>query len=210
MGVFQKLLERYNKCITAGGDYFEGDHCFMCVLSIEVPIRKKSGNFNDPRRSRYYYAILILLFRQAFHVSSTPIYYLKFNLTYLICFYIIKWFQILLCFTNNSIKDQSFVNIQLNGETFLFLTVQFNVSDSLVHSFNVKQFNLIHRYEPIKCCYSRSKWTWEQWQWRGIQHFPIFQDWNLFISLLSVIYSWVDEVSVISSPVCFDLFFNGI
>ena len=22
---FQKLLERYNKCITAGGDYFEGD-----------------------------------------------------------------------------------------------------------------------------------------------------------------------------------------
>ena len=24
-GVFQKLLERYNKCITVGGDYFEGD-----------------------------------------------------------------------------------------------------------------------------------------------------------------------------------------
>ena len=24
-GVFQKLLEWYNKCITAGGDYFEGD-----------------------------------------------------------------------------------------------------------------------------------------------------------------------------------------
>ena len=22
---FQKLLERYNKCITAGGDYLEGD-----------------------------------------------------------------------------------------------------------------------------------------------------------------------------------------
>ena len=22
---FQKLLEQYNKCITAGGDYFEGD-----------------------------------------------------------------------------------------------------------------------------------------------------------------------------------------
>ena len=22
---FQKLLERYNKCLTAGGDYFEGD-----------------------------------------------------------------------------------------------------------------------------------------------------------------------------------------
>ena len=23
-GAFQKLLERYNKCIAAGGDYFEG------------------------------------------------------------------------------------------------------------------------------------------------------------------------------------------
>ena len=24
-GAFQKLLERYNNCISAGGDYFEGD-----------------------------------------------------------------------------------------------------------------------------------------------------------------------------------------
>ena len=24
-GAFLKLLERYNKCISAGGDYFEGD-----------------------------------------------------------------------------------------------------------------------------------------------------------------------------------------
>ena len=24
-GDFQKMLERYNKCIEAGGDYFEGD-----------------------------------------------------------------------------------------------------------------------------------------------------------------------------------------
>ena len=24
-GAFQKLLERYNKCIVAGGDNFEGD-----------------------------------------------------------------------------------------------------------------------------------------------------------------------------------------
>ena len=48
-GAFEKLLERY-KCIAAGGDYFEGDKSFMCVLSIKVPIRKKSGNlFNDPR-----------------------------------------------------------------------------------------------------------------------------------------------------------------
>ena len=49
-GAFQKLLDRYNKCIAAGGNYFEGDLRIMCVLSIKVPIRKKSGNlFNDPR-----------------------------------------------------------------------------------------------------------------------------------------------------------------
>ena len=49
-GAFQKLLERYKKCIAASGDYFEVDLSFMCVLSIKVPIRKKSGNlFNDPR-----------------------------------------------------------------------------------------------------------------------------------------------------------------
>ena len=48
-GSFEKLLERYNKCIAAGGDYFEGDKSFMRVLSIKVPIRKKSGNlFKDP------------------------------------------------------------------------------------------------------------------------------------------------------------------
>ena len=47
---FQNLLERYNKCIVAGGDYFEVDLSFMRVLSIKVPIRKKFGNlFNFPR-----------------------------------------------------------------------------------------------------------------------------------------------------------------
>ena len=36
----QKLLERYNKCIAAGWDNFEGYLSFMCVISIKVPIRK--------------------------------------------------------------------------------------------------------------------------------------------------------------------------
>ena len=40
-GAFEKLLERYNKRIAAGGDYFEGHESFMCVLSIKVPMRKK-------------------------------------------------------------------------------------------------------------------------------------------------------------------------
>ena len=52
-GAFHRLLERYNKCIVARGDYFEGDKSFMCALSIKVPIREKSGNlFNDPRKSK--------------------------------------------------------------------------------------------------------------------------------------------------------------
>ena len=45
-GAFQTLLERYNKCTAAGGDYFEGEKSFMCVLSIKVPIQKKSGNLS--------------------------------------------------------------------------------------------------------------------------------------------------------------------
>ena len=52
-GALKKLLERYNKCIAAGGDYFKGDSSFMCVLSIKVPTRKKSGDlFNDPRKCK--------------------------------------------------------------------------------------------------------------------------------------------------------------
>ena len=61
---FEKLLERYNKCIAAGGDYFEGDKSFICVLSIKVPIRKKSGNlFNEPcieKQSRHYNVLVLI------------------------------------------------------------------------------------------------------------------------------------------------------
>ena len=47
-GALQKLLERYNKCISARGAYFEGDLSFMCVLSINLLIQKKPWNlFND-------------------------------------------------------------------------------------------------------------------------------------------------------------------
>ena len=31
-GALQKLLERYNKCIATGEDYFEEDLSYMCVL----------------------------------------------------------------------------------------------------------------------------------------------------------------------------------
>ena len=39
-GAFQKLLEQYNKCIAAGGDYFEGDKGFIRKLSIKWPYEK--------------------------------------------------------------------------------------------------------------------------------------------------------------------------
>ena len=39
-GAFRKLLKRYNKCIAAGGDQFEEDYSFMCLLSIKCPYEK--------------------------------------------------------------------------------------------------------------------------------------------------------------------------
>ena len=61
-GAFQKLLERY-KFIAAGGDYIEGDESFMRVQSINVSIRKKSGNlFNDPRITITEYILLKVYF----------------------------------------------------------------------------------------------------------------------------------------------------
>ena len=35
-GTLQKLLERYNKCISAGEDYFEEDKSFMCAHTGKV------------------------------------------------------------------------------------------------------------------------------------------------------------------------------
>ena len=53
-GSFQKLLEWYNKCIAAGGDYFEGYYSFMCVLS-SAHTKKVWKIFNDPRISLFSY-----------------------------------------------------------------------------------------------------------------------------------------------------------
>ena len=58
-GAFEKLLEPYNKCIAAGGNYFEWDLSFMCVLSINVPIRKKSRNLSYAPRIYIYIYIYI-------------------------------------------------------------------------------------------------------------------------------------------------------
>ena len=69
-GAFQKLLERYNKCIAAGGDDFEGDSSFMCILSIKVPIRKKSVNIsNDPRIYIYIYIYILFMWPNCMSTS---------------------------------------------------------------------------------------------------------------------------------------------
>ena len=39
-GAFQKLLKRYNKCIAAGGDYFEGDKSFICTINKSAHMKK--------------------------------------------------------------------------------------------------------------------------------------------------------------------------
>ena len=49
-GAFQTFFWTGQQCIAARGDYFEGDNCFLCVLSTKVPIRKKSGNLSYAAR----------------------------------------------------------------------------------------------------------------------------------------------------------------
>ena len=71
-GAFHKLLGRYNKFIAAQGNYFEGDLSFMCVLSIKVPTRRKSGNlFNDPRICMLIFIFLCNCFLRDFSIIPT-------------------------------------------------------------------------------------------------------------------------------------------
>ena len=39
-GAFQKLLERYQKWIAAGRDYFEEDLIFMCTINKSAHMKK--------------------------------------------------------------------------------------------------------------------------------------------------------------------------
>ena len=40
----------------------------------------------------------------------------------------VKWFQVLICISNNSFKHKSFVYTQLDDLTVLFQTIQFSIS----------------------------------------------------------------------------------
>ena len=39
-GTVLKLLERYNKSIAAGGDYFEGDQFYVCSINKSAHTKK--------------------------------------------------------------------------------------------------------------------------------------------------------------------------
>ena len=51
----------------------------------------------------------------------------------------VKWFQVLLCITNNSI-----IYTLLNDQTVLFLTIQFSINHLFAFSFNAIHFYLTH------------------------------------------------------------------
>ena len=59
--------------------------------------------------------------------------------------HMVKWFQVLLCNTNNSIKHQSFVYTQLNDQTVLFPKIKFSISHLFAQTLNVKQYYLTDR-----------------------------------------------------------------
>ena len=54
----------------------------------------------------------------------------------------VKWIQVLLCITNNSIKHQSSVYSQLNVKTDQFQAIQFRINHLLAHSVNDRVYRL--------------------------------------------------------------------
>ena len=66
------------------------------------------------------------------------------NKSNLILLHTVKWFQVLLCIPNNSIKHQLFAYTQLNDQTVVFQTIQFRIGHLFIHSLHVKQFYLTH------------------------------------------------------------------
>ena len=55
---------------------------------------------------------------------------------------------------------QSFIYTQLDSQTVLFLTIQFNTSLLFAHNLKVKQFYLTHRWDSIRYNHSGSEETW--------------------------------------------------
>ena len=131
----------------------------------------------------------------------------------LICLYTVKWFQVLLCITNNSIKHQLFT--QLN-DWIIVLTIQFKLSYLFAHSLDVKQFHLTHRpyqvlslrarvnlgaiamkrYSPFLnqmdlCYFLDTHWRWGSYPSAEIQsvYFTAPANWDLRIWVL--VHQWI-------------------
>ena len=62
----------------------------------------------------------------------------------------VKWYQVLLCITNNSIKHQAFVYTQLNDQTVLFQTIQFSICYLSIFSLKVKYLHLTQNRGPYQ------------------------------------------------------------
>ena len=72
-------------------------------------------------------------------VSGISIQHESFYLLLIAYLHTVKWFQVLLCTTNNSIKHEPFVYTQLNDKTVPFLIIQFSISHLFPLRLNVKQ-----------------------------------------------------------------------
>ena len=107
----------------------------------------------------------------------------------------VKWFQVLLCITNNSFKYQSFVHTQLNDQTVLFQRIQFSMTDFVCTLCWMPNSSIW----PIDR--TLTEWTWEQCQWRGTLHSPKLQYYsNLTIGWFSALPGESLEAGV--SPLC--------
>ena len=83
-GAFQTLLEQYNKCIAVGGEYFEGDWSFMCVLSIKVPIRKNVWKLI--KWSLYLIVLITIILSNLFLTESMVLFFCILFLTHVFIF----------------------------------------------------------------------------------------------------------------------------
>ena len=81
----------------------------------------------------------------------------------------------------NSTDNQSFFYRQLYDQALLFQTFKSNISHLLGLSLYVKQFYLIHNWDPMRCYHSKDLW-------RCIPHSPkLHHYWSFTIKLFNII-----------------------
>ena len=110
------------------------------LLSYQDPILKHHRSPPTANRCPHWGRVLPL-YRGTVSVFNSP----SRQSGLIICLHTMKWLQVLLFNTNNSIWHQSFISTWLKDQTVLFLTIQFCISHLFAHSLNVKQFFLTHK-----------------------------------------------------------------